>query len=87
MKNIERKGEIACSEQFLLFAQCFSFYRIDKLSSILTTSGIVVYNLIQICDCPKFIDGQYLSVSILRDWTAPTNYPTAPTIHVRSNEI
>ena len=33
MENIERKGEIARYEQFLLFPQCFPFYRIDNLVS------------------------------------------------------
>ena len=49
MKNIERKAEIACSEQFLLFAQSFSLYHIHKkCSPILTTSGRIVCKLIQI---------------------------------------
>ena len=41
MKIIERKGDIACDEQCLLFAQCFSFYCIDKLPAILRSSEIV----------------------------------------------
>ena len=45
MKNIERKGEIARNEQFLLFSRCSSFYRNNKLPSILTTTDIVVHNL------------------------------------------
>ena len=41
MKIIERKGDIACKEQCLLFPQCFSLYRIDKLPAILRSSNIV----------------------------------------------
>ena len=41
MKIIERKGDIARNEQCLLFPQCFSLYRIDKLPSILRSSEIV----------------------------------------------
>ena len=41
MKNIERKGDIAHSEQCLLFSQCFSVYRIDKLPAILRLSDVV----------------------------------------------
>ena len=45
MKNNDRKGEIARNEQFLPLPQCFSFYRIDELQSILTKSEIVVCKL------------------------------------------
>ena len=55
MKNIEGNGEIALNEQFLLFPQYFSFDRIDNLPSILTTSEIVVYKLLQFDDSPKFV--------------------------------
>ena len=41
MKIIERKGDIACNEQCLLFPRCFSLYRIDKLPAILRSSEIV----------------------------------------------
>ena len=41
MKIIERKGDIARNEQCLLFPQCFSFYRIDKLPAILRSSEMV----------------------------------------------
>ena len=41
MKIIERKGDIARNEQCLLFPQCYSFYRIDKLPAILRLSEIV----------------------------------------------
>ena len=41
MKIIERKGDIACNEQCLLFPQCFSLYHIDKLPTILRSSEIV----------------------------------------------
>ena len=41
MKIIERKGDIACNKQCLLFPQCFSLYRIHKLPAILQTSEIV----------------------------------------------
>ena len=41
MKIIERKGDIARREQCLLFPQCFSLYRIDKLPSILRLREIV----------------------------------------------
>ena len=41
MKIIERKGDIAHNEQCLLFPQCFSPYRIDKLPAILGSSEIV----------------------------------------------
>ena len=47
MKDMERKGEIARNEQFLLFFQCFSFNRIDNFPSILTKSEIVVCKLFQ----------------------------------------
>ena len=40
MKIIERKGDIAHNEQCLLFPQCFSLYRIDKLPAILRSSEI-----------------------------------------------
>ena len=42
MKNIERKGEIARHEQFLLFPHCFYFYCFDKIPFILMTCEIVV---------------------------------------------
>ena len=41
MKIIERKGDIACNEQCLLFPECFSLYHIDKLPAILQSSEIV----------------------------------------------
>ena len=41
MKIIERKGDIPRNEQCLLFPQCFSLYRIDKLPAILRSSDIV----------------------------------------------
>ena len=41
MKIIERKGDIARNEQCLLFSQCFSLYRIDKLPAILRVREIV----------------------------------------------
>ena len=41
MKIIERKGDIDRYEQCLLFPQCFSLYRIDKLPAILGSSEIV----------------------------------------------
>ena len=41
MKIIERKGDIARNEQCLLFSQCFSLYRINKLPTILRSSEIV----------------------------------------------
>ena len=41
MKIIERKGDIARNEQCLLFPQCFSLYRIDKLPAILRLREIV----------------------------------------------
>ena len=41
MKIIERKGDTARNEQCLLFPQCFSVYRIDKLPAILRSSEIV----------------------------------------------
>ena len=41
MKIIERKGDIARNEQCLLFSQCFSLYRIDKLPAILRLREIV----------------------------------------------
>ena len=41
MKIIERKEDIACNEQCLLFPQCFSLYCIDKLPAILRSSEIV----------------------------------------------
>ena len=41
MKIIERKGDSARNEQCLLFPQCFSLYRIDKLPAILRSSEIV----------------------------------------------
>ena len=41
MKIIERKGGIARNKQCLLFPQCFSLYRIDKLPAILQLSEIV----------------------------------------------
>ena len=41
MKIIERKGDNARNEQCLLFPQCFSFYRIDKLPAILRLREIV----------------------------------------------
>ena len=45
MKTIERKGDIACNEQCLLFSQCFSLYRIDKLPAILRSSETVYSKL------------------------------------------
>ena len=36
MKNIEIKKEIARNEQFLLFSQCFSFYRIDNFLPLIS---------------------------------------------------
>ena len=44
MKTIERKGDIAHNEQCLLFPQCFSLYRINKLPAILRSSEIVNNN-------------------------------------------
>ena len=44
MKIIERKGDIARDEQCLLFPQCFSLYRIDKLPAILLLREIVDSN-------------------------------------------
>ena len=41
MKIIERKGDIARNEECLLFSQCFSLYRIDKLPAILQLREIV----------------------------------------------
>ena len=41
MKIIERKGDIARNEQCLLFSQCFSLDRINKLPAILRSSEIV----------------------------------------------
>ena len=41
MKIIERKEDIARNEQCLLFPQCVSLYRIDKLPAILRSSEIV----------------------------------------------
>ena len=41
MKIIERKEDIARNEQCLLFPQCFSLYRIDKLPAILRLREIV----------------------------------------------
>ena len=46
-ENIEREGEIARNEQFLLFPQCFSSYCIDKLPSIFSTSKFVVCEALQ----------------------------------------
>ena len=51
-EELERKGEIACNEQFLacnkrflLFAPCFSFCHINvKKNPLLTTSEITVCN-------------------------------------------
>ena len=54
MKIIERKGDIARYEQCLLFPQCFSLYRIDKLSAILGSSGIVDDKLFFIGESQKF---------------------------------
>ena len=42
---MERKAEIARNEQFLI--QLFSFYRIEKRSSIFTTYEIIVYKFFQ----------------------------------------
>ena len=47
MKNIEAKGEIARNEQFLLFPQCFSSYRIDKFFRISTTTEIFICKFFQ----------------------------------------
>ena len=44
MKIIEGKGDIARNEQCLLFPQCFSLYRIDKLPVIFRSSDIVEGN-------------------------------------------
>ena len=41
MKIIERKGDIARNEQCLLFPQCFSLYRIDKIPAILRLREII----------------------------------------------
>ena len=41
MKIIQGKGDIARNEQCLVFPQCFSLYRIDKLPAILQSSEIV----------------------------------------------
>ena len=41
MKIIERKGDTARNEQCLLFSQCFSLYRIDKLPAILRLREVV----------------------------------------------
>ena len=41
MKIIEGKGDISRNEQCLLFPQCFSLYRIDKLPANLPSSEIV----------------------------------------------
>ena len=41
MKIIERIEDIARNEQCLLFPQCSSLYRIDKLPAILRSSEIV----------------------------------------------
>ena len=41
MKIIEGKRDIARNEQCLLFPQCVSLYRIDKLPLILPSSDIV----------------------------------------------
>ena len=41
MKITERKGDNARNKQCLLFPQCFSLYRIDKLPAILQSSDIV----------------------------------------------
>ena len=46
MKNIVRKGEIACNKQFLLFSKCFLPYiKIPKISEFLLI-------LLLICTCP-----------------------------------
>ena len=41
MKIIERKGDIGRNEQCLLFSQCFSLYRINKLPAILRLREII----------------------------------------------
>ena len=46
MKIIERKGDIARNEQCLLFSQCFSLYRIDKLPAILRLREIIDRKLV-----------------------------------------
>ena len=77
MKNIEGKGEIARNEQFLLFPQYFSCYRIDQLPSILITSKIVVSHSLDLLQSENFWPDIGLSVRIIRDLTQPTNYQLA----------
>ena len=73
MKIIERKGDIARNEQCLLFPQCFSLYRINKLPAILRSSDIVDSKLFYVRESVIFA-GQWLIVRIIRDRTEPTNY-------------
>ena len=54
MKIIERKGDIARNEQCLLFPQCFSLYRIDKLPAILRSSDIVDCKLFYLRESKDF---------------------------------
>ena len=69
MKIIERKGDIARNEQCLLFPQCFSLYRIDKLPAILRLREIVDSKLFYSKDSKIFAE-QWLIVRIIRDQTS-----------------
>ena len=83
MKIIERKGDIARNEQCLLFPQCFSLYRIDKLPAILRSSELLTANFFYLRES-KIFARRWLIVRIIRDWTERTNYYMTSN-HRRSN--
>ena len=60
-KNIERKGEITCIEQFLLFPGCF--YCIDKLSPNFNHSWNCSAWTLLFWDSPKFVLCRWLTHS------------------------
>ena len=59
MKIIERKGDIARNEQYLLFPQCFSLYRINKLPAILRLREIVDSNRASDLRCARTNDARF----------------------------
>ena len=70
-ENNERKGEIARDDNFVFLLNIYIFflYRINKRSSIFTTSKIVVCDLLQLQNNPKFV--VWFSVRIHRNRIDP----------------
>ena len=83
MKITERKGDIARNEQCLLFPQCFSLYRIDKLPAILRSSELLTANFFYLRES-KIFAWQWLIVGTGQSLRTVT---WLRTIDVRTNEI